>query len=42
VKSLVVEYESVGGRLSAELLEFDDAGKVHRVLAHYSTEGMPV
>jgi hypothetical protein len=42
VKSLVVEYESVGGRLTAELLEFDDAGQVRRVLAHYSTEGVSV
>jgi len=41
-KSLVVEYESVGGRLSAELLEFNDAGKVCRVLAHYSTAGVSV
>ena len=42
VKSLVVEYESVGGRLSAELLEFNDAGQVCRVLAHYSTDGASV
>jgi hypothetical protein len=38
VKSLLVEYESVEGRLSAEFLEFNEAGQVCRVLAHYSTK----
>jgi hypothetical protein len=42
VRSLVVQYESAGGRLSAELLEFNGAGQVFRVLAHYSTEGSPI
>jgi len=42
MNSMVIQYESVGGRLSAELLEFNDARKVCLVLAHYSTEGMSV
>jgi ketosteroid isomerase-like protein len=41
-RSVVVQYESVGGRMSAEVLEFNDAGKVIRVLAHYSAEAEPV
>jgi len=36
IASVVVEYESVGKKLAAELLEFNDAGLVCRVLAHYS------
>ena len=36
VRSVVVEYESVGGSLSAEMMEFDEAGQVRRVRAHYS------
>ena len=36
VQSLVVEYESVGGRMAAEMLEFDSAGLISRVYAHYS------
>ncbi len=35
VNSLVVYYESVGGRLSAEFMELDAQGKVSRVQAHY-------
>jgi hypothetical protein len=35
VNSLVVYYESVGGRLSAEFMELDSEGKVSRVQAHY-------
>ncbi|HET9870856.1 MAG TPA: nuclear transport factor 2 family protein, partial [bacterium] len=34
VSSLVVYYESVGGRMSAELMELNPAGKIARVLAH--------
>jgi hypothetical protein len=36
VRSCVLEYRSVNGLLSAELMEFDERGKVRRVLAHYS------
>ena len=36
VGSCVLEYRSVNGLLSAELMEFDEHGKVRRVLAHYS------
>ena len=36
VRSCVVEYRSVNGLFSAELMEFDAHGKVRRVLAHYS------
>ena len=36
VQSCVVEYHSVNGSRTAELMEFDDLGKVRRVLAHYS------
>jgi hypothetical protein len=36
VRSCVVEYRSVDGLFSAELMEFDAQGKVRRVLAHYS------
>jgi hypothetical protein len=35
VNSLVVYYESVGGRLSAEFMELDNQGKITRVQAHY-------
>ena len=35
VRSCVVEYHSVNGLRSAELMEFDEQGKVRRVLAHY-------
>ena len=35
VGSVTITYESVGGRLSAEVMELDDAGMVRRVLAHY-------
>lgn len=38
VRSCVLEYRSVNGLLSAELMEFDEQGKVRRVLAHYSDE----
>lgn len=36
VSSLVVYDESVGGRLSAEFMELNEAGKVTRVFAHDS------
>ena len=36
VRSCVLEYRSVNGLFSAELMEFDEQGKVRRVLAHYS------
>ena len=36
VRSCVVEYHSLNGLRTAELMEFDDRGKVRRVLAHYS------
>jgi ketosteroid isomerase-like protein len=36
VGSCVLEYRSVNGLLSAELMEFDEHGKVRRVLAHYT------
>lgn len=35
VRSCVLEYHSVNGLRSAEVMEFDDHGKVRRVLAHY-------
>jgi len=36
VRSCVVEYRSINGLMSAELLEFDAKGKISRVLAHYA------
>ncbi len=36
MKSCVVEYRSVNNLLAAETMEFDETGKIHRVLAHYS------
>src|ERR1700743_785793 len=42
VRTIVVPYESVGGRPSAELMEFDDAGRVCRAVAHYSAQAAPV
>jgi hypothetical protein len=38
VRSCVVEYVSINGVRSAELMEFDQCGKVRRVLAHYAGE----
>jgi hypothetical protein len=35
VRSCVLEYHSINGLRTAELMEFDDRGKVRRVLAHY-------
>lgn len=36
VRSCVLEYRSVNGLFSAELMEFDEQGKVCHVFAHYS------
>ena len=36
VRSCVLEYHSVNGLRTAELMEFDPHGKVRRVLAHYA------
>jgi hypothetical protein len=38
VRSCVVEYHSINGLRTAELMEFDGRGKVRRVLAHYSED----
>ena len=35
VRSCVLEYHSLSGLRTAELMEFDERGKVRRVLAHY-------
>ncbi len=37
VKSLVLEYQSVSNLAAAEFMEFNDAGLVCRVRAHYGT-----
>jgi len=37
VSSVVLYYESIGGRLSAEFMELNVSGKVCRVVAHYAT-----
>ena len=34
VRSCVVEYRSINGLMSAELMEFDSMGRISRVLAH--------
>jgi hypothetical protein len=36
VRSCVLEYDGVNGLRTAEVMEFDEQGKVRRVLAHYS------
>jgi len=36
VRSCVVEYHSINGWMSAEVMEFDAKGKISRVLAHYA------
>jgi hypothetical protein len=36
VRSCVVEYRSINGLVSAELMEFDAKGKISRVVAHYA------
>lgn len=35
-QSLVLHYRSIQGLVGAECMEFDDAGQVCRVLAHYA------
>ena len=35
IRSCVLEYHSINGLRTAELMEFDECGKVRRVLAHY-------
>jgi len=35
VRSCVLEYHSIRGLRTAELMEYDEHGKVRRVLAHY-------
>ncbi len=35
-QSLVIEYQSVEGRLAAEMMEFNEAGLIVRVRAHYA------
>ena len=40
--SLVLHYQSVQGLIGAECLEFDTAGLVRRVLAHYALGPDPV
>ena len=42
VRSCVLEYRSVNQLLAAEMMEFDEAGKIRRVLAHYcESSGLP-
>jgi antitoxin component YwqK of YwqJK toxin-antitoxin module len=33
-----LEYHSINGMRTAELMEYDEQGKVRRVLAHYADE----
>jgi hypothetical protein len=40
--SLVLHYQSVQGLVAAECMEFDGAGAVRRVLAHYALGADPV
>ncbi len=35
-QSLVIEYQSIEGRLAAEMMEFNETGLVVRVRAHYA------
>jgi hypothetical protein len=39
---VVLHYQSVQALVSAECMEFDDAGLVRRVLAHYALGPDPV
>ncbi|HUR95679.1 MAG TPA: nuclear transport factor 2 family protein [Gemmatimonadales bacterium] len=41
-RSTVLHYQSVQGLVGAECLEFDDAGLIRRVLAHYALGPDPV
>lgn len=36
VRSVVLHYRSVQGLVAAEWMEFDDAGAIRRVVAHYA------
>jgi hypothetical protein len=38
VRSCVLEYHSVNGLRTAEMMEFDEFDKVRRVLAHYADD----
>ena len=38
MRSCALEYRSVNGLRTAELMEFDEHGKVRRVLAHYAND----
>jgi hypothetical protein len=38
VRSCVLEYRSINGLRSAEVMEYDEHGKIRRVLAHYCDE----
>jgi len=42
VRSCVLEYHSINGLRTAELMEFDKHGKVRRVLAHYHDDATGV
>ncbi len=37
-RSVLVQYERAGRSAAAEIMEFDESGKVCRVFAHYSAE----
>jgi hypothetical protein len=41
-RSTVLHYQSVQGLVGAECLEFDGAGRIRRVLAHYALGPDPV
>ena len=36
VRSIVLHYRSVQGLVGAECMEFDESGRVSRVVAHYA------
>lgn len=36
VKSIVIYYKAVFGKLAAEIFFFDESGKVKKVIAHYA------
>jgi hypothetical protein len=40
VRSITIQYRSLGRRLAAEALEFNDNGKVTRAVAHYGPMGV--
>lgn len=37
-QSIVIQYESVAGQLAAEMMEFNEIGKIRLVVAHYSAK----